>query len=83
MALEKELQTYKEKLPELKAEAGKYVLIHGDKVIRTFSAYEDAMEEGYSEFGPDEPFLVKRIEAIEHTHFISRFVDPCPTSVSQ
>ena len=83
MALEKELETYKAKLPELIAEAGKYVLIQGDQVIRTFSSYEDAMKEGYSEFGPDKPFLVKRIEAIEHTHFISRFVDPCRTSLSQ
>lgn len=75
MALEKELATYKAKLPELKAHAGKYVLIHGDDVIDTFSSYEDALKEGYAKFGL-EPFLVKRIEAVEHAHFISRFVTP-------
>lgn len=77
MALEKELATYKAKLPELKALAGKYVLIHGDDVIDTYSAYDDALKEGYEKFGLD-PFLVKKIEAVEHAHFISRFVPPTP-----
>jgi hypothetical protein len=34
MALEKELKTYREKLPELKAHEGKFVLIHGDRQAR-------------------------------------------------
>jgi len=72
MALEKELATYKSKLDELKAQAGKFVLIHGDTVIGTFSAYDDALKDGYDKFGL-EPFLVKRIEAVEHAHFIARF----------
>jgi len=83
MALEKELETYKQKLPELKVEEGKFVLIHGTKIVRTFTSYEDAMKEGYAEFGPNEPFLVKQIQAIEQTHFISRFVEPCHTSSSK
>ena len=82
MALEKELETYNKKLPELKAEEGKYVLIHGDKVIRTFTSYEDAMKEAYEAFGVNKPFLVKKIQAIEQAHFISRFVAPCRTSPS-
>ena len=45
MALEKELETYQSKLPELKAQEGKYVLIQGDKVIDTFTSYEDAMKD--------------------------------------
>lgn len=73
MALEKELATYKAKLPELKAHVGKYVLIQGDDVIDTFNTYEDALKEGYSKAGLA-PFLVKRIEAIENSLFISRFV---------
>jgi len=77
MALEKELATYKAKLPELKAQAGKYVLIHGEEVIGIYSAYDDALKEGYEKFGLD-PFLVKRIEAVEQAHFISRFVRPTP-----
>lgn len=75
MALEKELATYKAKLEELKVHAGRYVLIHGDDVIDTFSSYDDALKDGYEKFGLD-PFLVKKIEAVEQAHFISRFVSP-------
>jgi len=77
MALERELKVYLSKLPELKAEnEGKFVLIHGDKVIDIFSSYDDAIEAGYGQFGL-EPFLVKQIHALEPAQFISRFVDPC------
>jgi hypothetical protein len=83
MALEKELETYKARLPELKSQEGKYVLIQGDKVVDTYSSYEDAMKEGYAKFGVGTPFLVKQIQAIEQAHFISRWVDPCHTSLSK
>lgn len=75
MALEKELETYNSKLPELKENEGKFVLIRGDIVVDFFSSYEDAMKRGYKEFGL-EPFLVKQIHAVEQAQFISRFVDP-------
>ena len=75
MALEKELATYKAKLPELKPQAGKFVLIHGDDVIDTYSSYDDALKVGYEKFGLA-PFLVKLIEAVAQAHFISRFVSP-------
>jgi hypothetical protein len=75
MALEKELSTYKAKIEELKPQAGRFVLIHGDAVIDTFGSYDDALKEGYAKFGLD-PFLVKRIDATEQAHFISRFVVP-------
>lgn len=83
MALEKELETYRLKLPELKADEGKFVLIHDSDVVGTFTSYEDAVKEGYSKFGPNTPFLVKQIQAIEQVHFISRLIAPCPTSPSQ
>ncbi|HEX3127145.1 MAG TPA: hypothetical protein VH394_07425 [Thermoanaerobaculia bacterium] len=77
MALEKELETYAKKLNALKAEhEGKFVLIHGEDVVDTFSSYEDAIKAGYQKFDL-EPFLVKQIRAIEQVQFISRFVDPC------
>jgi hypothetical protein len=64
MALERELETYRNKLPELKGEnEGRFVLIKGDQVIDVFSSYDDALKAGYTAFGL-EPFLVKRIEAI-------------------
>ena len=75
MALEKELEIYRSKLPELKENEGKFVLIHGEQ-IEVFSTYEDAVKRGYQEFGLD-PFLVKQIQSIEQVQFISRFVDPC------
>jgi hypothetical protein len=71
MALEKELATYEKKLEQLLANEGEYVLIHGEKVLGIFAAYEDALRAGYDEVGV-EPFLVKRIEASESLHFFSR-----------
>lgn len=75
MALEKELQTYKAKLAELKEHEGKFVLIHGDDVVGTYSSYDDAIKEGYSRFKL-EPFLVKQISAFEQAHFVSRLLAP-------
>jgi hypothetical protein len=71
MALEKELETYKAKLPELKAHEGKYVLIQGENVVDMFTSYEDALKEGYKRFGLT-PFLVKQILAIEPVYYFSR-----------
>jgi hypothetical protein len=76
MALEKELETYKKHLAALKDKEGKFALIHGDDVVGTFSAYDDAVKEGYTKFGL-ESFLVKKINATEHVQFISRFAAPC------
>lgn len=79
MALEKELETYKTKLPELKGNEGKFVLIHGTDVVGTFTSYEDAIKEGYAQFKL-EPFLVKQIQAIEQVQFVTRLVAPnCST----
>jgi len=76
MALEKELETFRSRLPELKAEhVGKFVLIHGDDVVNVFSSYDDAINAGYSQFGLS-PFLVKQVQVVEQTQFISRFVNP-------
>jgi hypothetical protein len=75
LALEKELETYKAKLPELKGSEGKFVLIHGGDVIDTFTSYEDAIKEGYAKFKV-EPFLVKQIQANEQIQFITRIIAP-------
>lgn len=66
-----ELKTYEDHLPELAAQAGKYVLIKGDKVVDTFDSYEDALKQGYSQFKLD-PFLVKKISQGEQALFFTR-----------
>ena len=76
MTLEKELATYRAKLPDWKDHEGKFVLIRGDEVVDFFAAYEDAIKAGYDRFKL-EPFLVKQVQTIEQVQFISRFVDPC------
>jgi hypothetical protein len=73
MALETELTTYKSKLPELKGQEGKFVLIKGKNIINIFSSYDDAIKAGYDKFKLDS-FLVKRIYSLEEVLHISRFV---------
>jgi len=75
MALEKELETYEAKLPELKEHEGKFALIKGDKIVDVYGTYEDALKQGYAMFKL-EPFMVKQIHSIQQVQFISRFVDP-------
>lgn len=75
MALEKELATYKEKLPLLKEHEGKFVLIQGDVVADFFSTYEDAIKAGYQQFKL-QPFLVKQVLTSEPVFFISRNIVP-------
>lgn len=76
MPLEKELETYRAKLSQLKDQEGKFVLIHGENVVDVFSSYDDAIKAGYQNFGLT-PFLVKQIQSIEQVQFITRYVDPC------
>ena len=83
MALEKELETYKLKLPELMAEEGKYVVIHETEVAGTFTSYEDAIKLGYEKYGVNAAFLVKHIQSTEEVHYISRLMVPCHTSPSR
>ena len=75
MALEKELATYKAKLPDLKEHQGKYVLIHGDAVVDFYAAYEDAIKAGYEKFKL-EPFLVKQVSATETVQYFTRHIIP-------
>ncbi len=75
MALEKELATYREKLPELKEHEGKFALIHGNEVVDCYAAYEDAIKAGYQKFQL-EPFLVKQINALETVQYFTRHITP-------
>jgi hypothetical protein len=80
MALETELATYQQKLPELKGSEGKWVLIQGERVVDTYSSYDDALKSGYKEFGL-KPFLVKQILAIEPIFYFSRPLTPAKVGV--
>jgi hypothetical protein len=73
MQLERELETYRKHLPDLMRDEGKFVLIHGDSVVDTFFSYQDALRQGYRQFGL-EPFMVKQIMSPEPIHFITRDV---------
>jgi hypothetical protein len=75
MVLVRELRTYEEKLPDLLAHVGKFVLIHDDHVAGFFDTYADAVQAGYQRFEL-KPFLVKQVQEVEQVQFI--FVDPCP-----
>lgn len=82
-ALKTELETYEANKPQLLADEGKFVLIHGRNVLGVFSAYEDALRAGYEKCKL-EPFLVKRIQAVEHANYVSRDLQlACPTSPSR
>lgn len=77
--LEKELQTYQERLPSLLAQEGKFVVICGTDVVGVFGTYEDALKAGYGKCGVS-PFLVKKIQSVEQFQYFSRDLDvPCPT----
>jgi hypothetical protein len=76
MSLEKELATYRVRLPELLSDDGKYVLIRGDDVAGIYDTYEDALRVGYARFGLED-FLVKKIESVETVHYFSRDFAPC------
>lgn len=75
MALEKELETYKSKLPEMREHEGKFVLIHGTEVVDYFATYEDALKAGYQRFNL-EPFMVRQINAMEQILHVTRHILP-------
>ncbi len=81
MALEKEIQTFLRKLPELTADEGKFALVHGEELVDVYGTYEDALKEGYAKFQL-EPFLVKQIHAVEQVQFVSRLI-PCHISLGK
>lgn len=71
-SLEREMETYRQRLPGLLAtDEGRFVLIHGEQVAGVWDTWQAAMEEGYRRFNL-EPFLVKQIVAHEKPIFVSR-----------
>ena len=78
MSLEREIETYRRKLPELLANAGKFVVIHGDEIAGTFDTHADALAVGYDRYG-DRPFLVRQIRETEPVLISTRSLRPCLT----
>ena len=70
---QRELETYERNRDELIAKHGfgKYVVIHAESIRSAWETYEDALKAGYSEFGVDRPFMVKKLEEIECKLFFS------------
>ena len=63
--LDVELGTYESRREELLASAdGKFVLIKGGEVAGVYASREDAIRQGYRQFG-NVPFLVKQVLRIE------------------
>lgn len=77
MALERELETWRRKFPELLQHEGKFALVHGDEIADVFAAYEDAIQAGYQRFGL-QPFLVKQVQSDEQPEVITRTFAPAP-----
>ena len=77
MALEREVETYRRKLPELLTEKGKYVLIFGDAIEGIFDTHDEAIEAGYQRH-LNEAFLVRQIAEKEPVVSTTRNLRPCP-----
>lgn len=72
--LQRETAAFKRLLPSLMSDEGKFALIVGDELIGTFDSYNDALTAGYAK-AKLEPFLVKRIAAVENIAYFSRNVE--------
>lgn len=78
-ALETELKTYEAEKDGLLAHEGKFVVIHGSEILGIYGSYEDALKAGYEKYKL-EPFLVKKIQAIDAVNFLTRdHPFSCPT----
>jgi hypothetical protein len=74
LPLQKEIETYNAKLPELLPSLGKFVLIKDSAVEGIYDTYADALKIGYERFKLT-PFLVKQIAPAEQVQFFTRELD--------
>jgi hypothetical protein len=78
--LQKEIETYNAKLPELLGSIGKFVLVKDSQIEGIYDTYADALKIGYERFQL-QPFMVKQIAPAEKIHFFTRELDlECPAS---
>jgi len=63
--LSEELKTYEANYESLLGtHEGKFVVVHGDKVLNSFDSQMDAISWGYRELG-NVPFLVKQVVKVD------------------
>lgn len=74
MALEREVETYKEHFQDLvKNHEDQIVIIKGDKILGFCNDYESALSFGYQNCGL-ESFLMKKVERNERPILITRLI---------
>lgn len=85
LPLAAEIATYCRELPRLldEGEAGRFVVIRGDRVLATWDSYRDALQYGYERFG-DQPFMAQRIDPRDVERLAQLLPDtgngtPCPS----
>lgn len=76
MALERELEIYRDNLLELLTNEGKWVIIGRDGIAGVRDTYDEALAAGYERFGLG-PFLVKQVRRAEPIHYFSRDLPSC------
>jgi hypothetical protein len=59
-AMDRDVEAYRQVLPQLAQHEGKYVLIKSAEVRALHETYDAAMEAGYAKYG-DAEFLVKEV----------------------
>lgn len=64
MVLDREIETYNRRLPELLADEGRFVVIIGEEIIGIFDTDRDALMVGFDRAGST-AFLCRQISAIE------------------
>ena len=72
--LQKEVETYNAKLPELLGSVGKFVVIKEDQIAGIYDTYSDALQIGYERFKL-QPFLVKQIAPTDQVQSFTRELD--------
>lgn len=77
--LERDLAKYRELLPTLTANEGKFALFYKGELKGVFDSYSDALSAGYDLAGL-EPFLVKQVATTEYVAYFTRDITTaCPT----
>jgi hypothetical protein len=74
-----ELATFEKLKESLLCHEGKFAVIYKEELLGVYDTYEDALKIGYEKCKL-EPFLVKKIQAVEPINYFSRNIfATCPT----